>query len=112
MPLFLNFPRRLLLLAVMLAVDPCMSQNVREPVERYSTYKAQGKNLRDMDEMLQECVRGQHRTSGGVTSSGDGNCRSPRQDILRTLFHMENKLCMKFFQTDLTDFLQASASCR
>jgi len=82
----------------MLAVDPCMSQNVREPVERYSTYKAQGKNLRDMDEMLQECVRGLHRTSGGVTSSGDGNCRSPRQDILRTLFHKENKLCMKFFQ--------------
>ena len=59
-----------------LVLQPSASQMAGEEVDRNTVYEAHGRGNRNYDS-LPDCDRGRHRTSGGVTTSGDASCRFP-----------------------------------
>jgi len=65
---------------VALVVQPVVSQTVRQAADSTSAFEAHGRRAMESgDDMKLECARGNHRTSGDVTTSGDGTCRRPRR---------------------------------
>lgn len=65
---------------VALVVQPVVSKMARQAADSTSAFEAHGRRAMDAgDDVRLECARGNHRTSGDVTTSGDGTCRLPRR---------------------------------
>ena len=68
------------IMVLALVVQPVVPQMAQQAADEYSVYDAHGKGALGTGlEMKPDCSRGNHRTSGDVTTSGDGSCRLPRR---------------------------------
>lgn len=67
------------LMLLALATQPALAQMVGEPVTKSTEYDAHSKGAGRADGDVRHCARGSHRTSGDVTTAGDGTCRFPRR---------------------------------